>query len=118
MSYKINDVAFGNIINITENSITVLTKDGYNFLILKKDITDWKNTKLNFMFNINEKINFIVLTCESKNNCTGSFKFNHPQFSRSPFEYGLNPTKGNFKKLKNSVDQLIGEYKNDKNKIN
>ncbi|EFF41855.1 hypothetical protein [Mycoplasmopsis alligatoris] len=118
MIYKPNSVAYGTITTLNEKEIIATTKDGCNFIITKNNITDWKVNSLLSEFKIGEKINFIVLKQESKKQGIASFKLNHPQFSRSPFEYDLEETAGGFKQLKLSVEQTIKEYKDDKVKNN
>ncbi|QGZ97844.1 RNA-binding protein [Mycoplasma sp. NEAQ87857] len=100
IKYKPNDVLNGRVKTIGSKYIKVELKNGAVFCITKNEITDFQKTKINQIINVNDHISFVVINFNPKYNMgNGSFKRNHPNYRRNPFNYGIKETKNGFKNL-------------------
>ncbi|QNM93877.1 RNA-binding protein [Mycoplasma sp. Pen4] len=79
INYKQGDVATGKVIKTGLKFIVVQDRFSNEFIIYKKEVTDYIKNKLTDIFTQGEIINFIVLSYNpKKSQGQGSFKRNHP----------------------------------------
>ncbi len=107
---KKGDVLNGLVKNINSHGIIVWSFNGMKFFVPSNLITDFTKSRLDNIFEINQKINFVVESIDlDMQTGVGNFKINHPLHSRTPFKNKIKPTKNGFKKLKDSVLKLISK---------
>ncbi|SBO45294.1 hypothetical protein MBOVJF4428_00313 [Mycoplasmopsis agalactiae] len=107
---KKGDVLNGLVKNINSHGIIVWTFNGMKFFIPLNLITDFTKSKLESIFEINQKINFVVESIDiDMQTGIGNFKANHPLHSRMSFKNKIKESKNGFNKLKESVLKLISE---------
>ncbi|WP_029513821.1 S1 RNA-binding domain-containing protein [Mycoplasmopsis primatum] len=111
---KTGDILNGLVKNINTYGIVVWTFNNMKFFIPSSLVTDFKKMKLESIFEIDQKINFIVESVDIDTQTgIGNFKGNHPRFSRAPFKNGIKETKHGFNKLHKNVQKQIDNYKGD-----
>lgn len=114
MNKKNSWVTKGLVSKITDGFIQVTTEKGEIFTIHANQITDRPKVKIKNTFKYNDLINFYV-TYYDKNARTGigSFITNHPNFSRAPFTFKLEPTQSGFTNLeKFTLEDINGNSEN------
>ncbi|MBZ4195479.1 S1 RNA-binding domain-containing protein [Mycoplasma tauri] len=108
---KKGDILCGLVKNINNHGIIVWTFNNMKFFIPLSLITDFKKTNIERIFEINQKINFVVESIdEDSTTGIGNFKANHPIYLRSPFSTIISETKNGFRNLNKSMSILIEEY--------
>ncbi|WBP83798.1 RNA-binding protein [Mycoplasmopsis edwardii] len=111
MIYKVGDVVIGKIIKMGAKFITVKSREGYIFIIHKKELTDFNKKSICDMFNLGETINFIALKFDEESKSgLGSFKRNHPNELKENINNKLKETSSGFKNLlKHAMDSFMSD---------
>lgn len=110
MNLKPNSVIYGHIQKIDDNQIVINTRSKRQIVITKKNITDFSSMNLFEIFEIGQKINFVMLSNNDGKTSVPSFKYNHPLHARSPFQYQLEETKNGYQNLKKHIEREIDKY--------
>ncbi len=106
--YKINDIVIGEVAYIGKVHFIVSLGKEWRGLVHITEISDYYVSNIKYFVGKGDKIPLKILEIdESEKRVKLSYKAIMPRFQKDPFNYTLEPTKGDFKGLSNMLNERL-----------